>query len=227
MDALEWDAWATLAVVVAMLAALVREIARPDLIVVGAVGVLVALGILTPQEAFAGFSNGAVIAVGSLFVVAAAVQNTGALAFADRLMFPDKPNVTLAALRMSLTVGTLSAFLNNTPLVAMFMPRVQAWCQRMGVSPSKLLIPLSYATILGGVTTLIGTSTNLVVSGLMEEAGLEPLGLFTQTIIALPASLAGLAALLFVWMRFLPDRKGTAGPGADGLERCLFELRVP
>jgi di/tricarboxylate transporter len=97
----------------------------------------------------------------------------------------------------------------------------------VGVSPSKLLIPLSYATILGGVTTLIGTSTNLVVSGLMVEQGLEPLGLFTQTVIALPASLAGLLALLFVGMRFLPDRKGAGGPGANGLERCLFELRVP
>jgi di/tricarboxylate transporter len=227
MDTLSWQAWATLAVVLAMLVALVRELARTDLILMGAVGVLVALGILTPQEAFAGFSNSAVIAVGSLFVVAAAVQNTGALAFADRLMFPRQPHVTEAAVRMGLTVGTLSAFLNNTPLVAMFMPRVQVWCQRMGVSPSKLLIPLSYATILGGVTTLVGTSTNLVVSGLMEEAGLAPLRLFTQTPIALPASLAGFLALIFVGMRFLPDRKEGAGAQADGLERCLFELRVP
>ena len=109
MDTLPWQAWATLAVTAAMLAALVREIARPDLVVVGAVGALVALGILTPQEAFAGFSNGAVIAVASLFVIAAAVQATGALAFADRLMFPRSASASGAVVRMGLTVGVLSA----------------------------------------------------------------------------------------------------------------------
>ena len=75
---------------------------------------------------------------------------------------------------MMLTTGVLSAFLNNTPLVAMLMPRVQAWCERTGVSPSKLMIPLSYAAIVGGMTTLVGTSTNLLVAGLMEDAGLPP-----------------------------------------------------
>lgn len=224
---LGWQAWATLAVIVGMLVALIREVARPEVVLLGSIGVLVALGILSPQEAFSGFSNSAVIAVGSLFVVAAAVQNTGALAGMDRLMFPRRPRVTEAAARMGLSVGLLSAFLNNTPLVAMFMPRVQAWGQRVGVSPSKLLIPLSFVTILGGATTLVGTSTNLVVSGLMEEAGVGPLGMFTQTPIALPASIAGLAVLLFVGMRFLPDRQQGSGPRADGLDRCLFELRVP
>lgn len=227
MDALSWKAWATLAVVGAMLVALVRDLARPDLLLVGAVGALVALGILTPQEAFAGFSNGAVIAVGSLFVLAAGVQNTGALNFADRLLFPRQGRPSAVALRMGAVLAAMSAFLNNTPLVAMFMPRVQAWCERSGVPPSKLMIPLSFATIVGGVTTLVGTSVNLVVAGLMEEAGVGRLGMFTQTPVAVPAAAAALLVIAFVSVRLLPGARGaSAGPG-DGLKRCLFEVRVP
>jgi di/tricarboxylate transporter len=227
MGALPWQAWATLALVLAMLAALVRELARPELILVGTVGALVALGILTPQEAFAGFSNGAVIAVGSLFVIAAAVQNTGALAFVDRLLFPKRGGPSAAALRMGTLLATLSAFLNNTPLVAMFMPRVRAWGQRQGIPPSKLLIPLSYATIVGGVTTLVGTSTNLVVSGLMEEEGVGRLGMFTQTPVAVPAAVAALVVIAFVTTRLLPGARGKGRTPGEGLQRYLFEARVP
>lgn len=227
MGTLDWTAWATLATVGGMLVMLVREMARPDVILVGAVAVLVALGILTPQEAFAGFSNGAVIAVGSLFVVAAGVQNTGALLFADRLLFPTQPRPQEAALRMGLALGAMSAFLNNTPLVAMFMPRAQAWCERVGLAPSKVMIPLSYATILGGVTTLVGTSTNLVVAGLMDEAGVGTLGMFTQTPVALPAALAALAAMVVFSQRLLPADRGTMERVDDGLRACLFEVRVP
>lgn len=227
MASLDWTAWATLATVAAMLVVLVREMARPDVTLVGAVAVLVALGIVTPQGAFSGFSNGAVIAVGSLFVVAAGVQNTGALLFADRLLFPAGPRPREAALRLGFVLGGMSAFLNNTPLVAMFMPRAQAWAERVGVAPSRVMIPLSYATILGGVTTLVGTSTNLVVSGLMEEAGVGGLGMFTQTPVALPAALAALAAMALLTTRLLPADRGTDRAVRDGLRECLFEMRVP
>jgi len=227
MGALDWTAWATLATVLGMLVVLVREMARPDVTLVGAVAVLVALGILTPQEAFSGFSNGAVIAVGSLFVVAAGVQNTGALLFADRLLFPRGARPREAVLRFGAVLGPMSAFLNNTPLVAMFMPRAQAWAERVGVAPSRVMIPLSYVTILGGVTTLVGTSTNLVVAGLMEEAGAGTLGMFTQTPVALPAALAAIVAMALVSLRLLPADRGTDRAVRDGLRECLFEMRVP
>ncbi|PAP75949.1 SLC13 family permease [Rubrivirga marina] len=227
MGGLTWAAWATLAVVGAMLYALVRDLARADLVLVGAVGVLVALGVLSPQDAFAGFANPAVIAVASLFVLAAGVQNTGALGFADRALFPRQGGLTRSVAQMGGLLGVMSAVLNNTPIVAMVTPRAQAWCERAGIPPSKVLMFVAYSTTVGGTLTLIGTSTNLVVTGRMAEAGLEPLGMFTQTPVALPAALAALAVMALVSHRFLPGRRAGDGPVGDGLGRCLFEVRVP
>ena len=187
LTALTWEAWLTLAVVVGLIVTLARDVARPELLLFASLAPLLATGVLTADEAFAGFSNSAPLAVGALFVVAAGVQATGALAFTDRLLFRRSGRLGATLGQMMLTTATLSAVLNNTPLVAMLMPRVQAWCERTGVSPSKLMIPLSYAAIVGGMTTLIGTSTNLLVAGLMEDAGLPPLGLFDLAAVGLPA----------------------------------------
>ena len=227
--ALSWQAWLTLAVVLALVVALVRGWARPELLLFASLAPLLAVGILTPQEAFAGFSNAAPLAVGALFVVAAGVQATGGLAFTDRLLFRPGGSVGGVMGRLMLTTAVLSAFLNNTPLVAMLMPRVQAWCERAGVSPSKLMIPLSYAAIVGGMTTLIGTSTNLLVAGLMEGAGVPGFGMFDLTLVGAPAALAVIAYFALWGHRWLPDR-GTAAlgrAGAAGGADCLFEVRVP
>ncbi|PAP77113.1 SLC13 family permease [Rubrivirga marina] len=226
MAGLSWEAWLTLAVVAALLVALVRGVARPDLLLLASLAPLLVAGVLTPEDAFAGFANPAVIAVGALFVVAAGVQATGALAFADRLLFRNGEGVGRATARLMLTTATLSAFLNNTPLVAMLMPRVQAWCARAGVAPSKLMIPLSYAAIVGGTTTLIGTSTNLVVAGLVVEAGGPEMGLFDLTPIALPAALALVAWFGLVGHRLLPDRGLDAVEAGPVPAECLFEVRV-
>ena len=221
---LTWEAWLTLAVVLGLVVALVRDVARPEALLLAALAPLLAAGVLTADDAFAGFANSAPLAVGALFVVAAGVQATGALAFADRLLFPRSGHLGAATARLMLTTAALSAFLNNTPLVAMLMPRVQAWCERAGVSPSKLMIPLSYAAIVGGMTTLIGTSTNLLVAGLMEDAGLPPLGLFDLALAGGPAALAVIAYFAVVGHRGLPDRgRDDAAPvPAD----CLFEVGV-
>ena len=226
--ALTWQAWLTLAVVVALVVALVRGWGRPELLLFASLAPLLAAGVLTPEKAFAGFSNSAPLAVGALFVVAAGVQATGALAFTDRLLFRSGAGVGVATGRLMLTTAVLSAFLNNTPLVAMLMPRVQAWCEKAGVSPSKLMIPLSYAAIVGGMTTLIGTSTNLLVAGLMEAAGVPGLGLFDLTLIGAPAALAVIAYFVVFGHRSLPDR-GAAALGRAGAAGgdCLFEVRVP
>ncbi len=125
-----------------------------------------------------------------------------------------------------LPTSLLSAFLNNTPIVAMVMPRLQRWAERTGVSASKVMIPLSYAAILGGMTTLIGTSTNIVVSGLMETAGMEPMGMFEIAWIGVPAALVIAIYFALGGHRLLPDRGSGVGATDDGLKDCFFEVRV-
>ncbi len=223
---LDWQAWLTLGVVFVMMVALIREIARPDLIFLGSLGLLLVFGILTPEDAFQGLSNTAVLAVGALFVVAAGVQNTGALSFIDRLLFAKSASLTGVLARVMVTTAALSAFLNNTPIVAMLIPRIQAWSEESGVPVSKVLIPLSYAAIVGGMTTLIGTSTNLLISGLMEASGYEGLDLFDLSWVGVPAALGAILYLTFIGHRFLPDRSKREGEIESGLESYQFEIRL-
>ncbi len=226
VEALTWEAWATLGVIGLVLAALVRGVGRPDLVLLSSLAPLLVLGILTPEEAFAGLSNSAVLTVGALFVVAAGVQHTGALGFADRLLFPRSSNVPRVTAQLMGSAAAMSAFLNNTPVVAMLIPRVQAWCEAHGVPTSKLMIPLSYAAIVGGTTTLIGTSTNLLVSGLMEASGAQGLGMFDLAWAGVPAALAVLAYFALVGHRFLPDRSRPGESVEKELADFLFEVRV-
>lgn len=223
---LGWQAWLTAAVIVLLLVSLIREIARPDLSLLGSVGILLACGVLTPEQAFGGFSNTALLAVGALFVVAAGVQRTGALSFVDRILFSKSKNLRATLLRLMLPTAVMSAFLNNTPIVAMLMPRVQEWSKRSGIPASKLLIPLSYAAILGGMITLIGTSTNLLVSGFLLSAGYPPLGFFDLTWVGLPVALVVIVYFVLVGHRFLPDRKSASDRSDAHLGQCFFEVRV-
>jgi di/tricarboxylate transporter len=223
---LGWQAWVTLGVIVMMVVALARDMARPDLILLGSLAILLVVGIVTPMQAFAGFSNSAVLSVGALFVVAQGLQRTGALGFLDGLLFSESARPLRHLPRLMLPTSFMSAFLNNTPIVAMIMPRVQRWAQRKNVATSKVMIPLSYAAILGGMTTLIGTSTNIVVSGLMEAAGLEPMGMFEIAWIGVPAALLITVYFAVVGHRFLPDRISGAVAADDGLKDCFFEVRV-
>lgn len=224
-SSLDWQAWITLGIVLFILIALIKEIARPEMIFLCALGLLLTFGVLTPEEAFSGFSNTAVLTVGSLFVVAVGVQNTGALNFADRLLFKRSASLTGVLARMMLTTASMSAFLNNTPIVAMLIPRAQAWSEESNIAPSKLLIPLSYAAIVGGMTTLIGTSTNLLVSGLMVSSGYEGLGLFDLTWVGVPTALGAIAYFTLIGHRFLPDRQQLPASESE-LEHYLFEVRV-
>ncbi|MDX1739826.1 MAG: SLC13 family permease [Rhodothermales bacterium] len=223
---LGWQAWVTLGVIVLMVVALARDIARPDLILLGSLGLLLVVGIVTPTEAFAGFSNSAVLSVGALFIVAQGLQRTGALVFLDTLMFSKSTRPLRHLPRLMLPTSFMSAFLNNTPIVAMVVPRLQRWAERKGVASSRVMIPLSYAAILGGMMTLIGTSTNIVVSGLMETAGLEPMGMFEITWIGLPAALAVALYFAVAGHRLLPDRTSGLSAAEDGLKDCFFEVRV-
>lgn len=224
---LGWDAWITLGILLLMFVALLKELARPELILPGCLGLLLLFGVLTPEEAFAGFANKAVLAVGALFVIAAGLQHTGALQMADRLVFPRSTRrLSLVTARLMLTTAAMSAFLNNTPIVAMLIPRVRAWCEKTGVPVSKLMIPLSFGTIVGGMTTLIGTSTNLLVAGLMEASGHGSLGLFDLAGVGIPVALGVILYFALIGHRFLPDRSKARPRVEEGLRQCMFELRV-
>lgn len=206
-----------------MVVALVRSWARTDLVLMGSLGLLLLAGVLTPEAAFAGFSNPAVISIGALFVVAAGVDRTGALGFLDGLLRPRGRRIGPAVVRLFVPTAILSGVLSNTPVVAMLIPRVQAWAREMEISASKLLIPLSTAAIVGGWLTLIGTSTNVVVHGLMQAEGLDGFSFFDVTWVGVPAALAVAAWYALIGHRLLPDREG-ADPASG--QDYRFELRV-
>jgi di/tricarboxylate transporter len=204
---MDWQGWFTLALVALMLVGLATEIAAPHLVLLGALAVLAGAGILTPEETFAGFANEALATVAALFVVAAALRESGVLERTFARLFGRARTEHSARARIVFSVSPLSAVLNNTPIVAMMTPVVIDWARRNRQSPSRLLLPLDYAAILGGVVTLIGTSTNLVVAGLALEAGMAPIGFFEITWAGLPVCAAGLLYLLLVAPRLLPLRK--------------------
>ncbi len=223
---MDWQAWLTIATIIGIAIALVRDLARPDMIFLSALGVLLAAGVVTPNEAFAGFSNGAVIALASLFVVAAGIEESGLLRRIEWRLLRKVHYLPTALLRMMVPTALVSAFMNNTPVVAMWMQPVQRWAYRSKISPSKVLIPLSYASIAGGMVTLMGSSTNVVVAGLVEGYDLPPLGLFDFSLIGLPAAIVVLIFLAFVGVRLLPDRASEPVFTRSRLQQCLFEIRI-
>jgi di/tricarboxylate transporter len=223
---MDWQAWATLAVVAAMLVALARELAPPDLILLAALFTLAALGVLTPSEVFRGFGNEGMATVGALFVVAAALTETGALeGFAARV-FGQVPGERGGLLRICMPVAGLSAFLNNTPIVAMMTPVVIDWARRQRLSPSRFLLPLVFATILGGCVTVIGTSTNLVVAGLVLQAGMEPMGFFELAPVGLPVAAVGMLYLVGIAPRILPARRELMEQLGEQRREYTISMRV-
>lgn len=200
------DAWVTIGVVSALSAALLRNLAPPDLLFVLATAVLALTGVITTQDAFAGFSNSGMLTVAFLFIVAAGLRETGVLNHVGTRLLGGAPDERNVVRRLAAVVIPASAFLNNTPIVAMLMPVVLDWCRQRQVSPSKLLIPLSYLAILGGTCTLIGTSTNLVVHGLMLQHDMPGMGLFELGWVGLPYAVVGVLYLLLVGNRLLPER---------------------
>jgi len=201
------DAWLTLAVIVAVLATLVRGRVSPAVVVFGGAVAVLVLGIVEPEQAFSGFSNAAPITVAALYVLAAGIEKTGALTPVMQSTLGERGWYRLPLIRMLVPTTAASAFLNNTPIVAMLIPQVTAWADRRDVSVSKLLMPVSFAAILGGLVTVIGTSTNLVVSGQMGSLGLAEIGFFEIGKVGLPIALVGLVAVVALGPRILPDRR--------------------
>ncbi len=223
---MSWEAWLTLGIVALGVGALIREMLAPDLIFLGMLAILIVSGVLSPEEALVGFSNPGMISVGALFVVAGALQNTGALGFVATRIFGRIESDRRTLLRMMIPIAGISAFLNNTPIVAMFTPVVIDWTRRHRVSPSRFLIPLSYATILGGMCTLIGTSTNLVANGLMMGYGLPSMSFFELSAVGVPCAIVGLAFIALIGWRLLPDRKDLIESLEESRREYLVELKV-
>lgn len=223
------EAWITLAVLAAMVAGLIRGLVSPPAGVLGATALLYVLGVTSASEAFSGFANTAPITVAGLYVIAGAVDKTGALQpVVSRLLAAPK-TIRLDLARLVLPSALGSAFLANTPIVAMLTPAVTRWADERERSASTFLIPLSYATILGGAITAIGTSTNLVASGLLEDAGLPALGLFELAKVGLPLLAIGLVAILVLAPLVLPERRRPrkAQAGRSFTVRMMVEAGGP
>jgi len=212
MDALSWEAWFSLAVLALLLSALIFTTAATDVVMVGGVVLLLLAGIVSPKEAFAGFANEGAVTVGVLYVVVAGLRETGVMSDVAQRLFGRPRSVTAAQLRMMIPTAAISGFMNNTPLVAALLPAVSEWAKKHRISVSSLMMPLSFATILGGLCTLIGTSTNVVAAGLVAEAQRAgridfELGFFTLSWVGVPCAVVGIAFIAVASRWLLPERK--------------------
>ena len=226
MSALDWQGWLTIGIVLATLALLLWERFTPDKVLLGAVAVLMATGILGPREALAGFWNPGVLTVAVLFVLVAALKSTGAIRWIGDWVLGRPRGEWPAQARLVGICAPLSAFINNTPIVAMLASAIEHWSRRSGIAPSKLLLPMNYATILGGMCTLVGTSTNLIVAGLvLQRGGLEPLDMFDPLGVGLAAVLAGGLYLLLASRWLLPVRRSALQQAGD-IREYVVEMLV-
>ena len=226
LGTLDWQAWVS--IVVTAFAFLFNALtALPsEIIFLGALGILLTTGILETNDATIGFSNPGMVTVAVLYMVVTGLQQTGALGWISQRVLGFPKGEKAALLRLIPPIIGLSAFLNNTPVVAMFIPVVKDWCRKLRISPSKLMIPLSYASIFGGTCTLIGTSTNLVVNGLLiENTGGPGLRMFDIAWVGLPCVLAGSAFLYLAQGPLLPIRKPVIG-NTDELRQYTVEMIV-
>ncbi|WP_397193119.1 SLC13 family permease [Nodosilinea sp. FACHB-141] len=207
-EQLTWGGWLTIGVTLGAFLLNALTTLPADAIFLAALAILLLTGVLDTATALAGFSNPGMMTVGVLYIVVAGLQQTGGLDIISRAVLGLPKGQTTALLRLILPVLGMSAFLNNTPVVAMFIPVVSDWCRKLRISPSKLMIPLSYAAIMGGMCTLIGTSTNLVVNGLLvSETDYPGLKLFDLVPVGVPCAIAGTLMLVLAQRWLLPQRK--------------------
>ncbi len=200
------DAWITILTVFGMFTILLFTKLRSDVVFLCAVGILYVTGVLDTKEALSGISQTSVAVVGVLFVVIAGLTHTGVLQWITKHLLGTPTNYAKAVARLMLPVAALSSFLSNTTVVALFVNIVKMWSKKLGVSPSKLLIPLSYASGMGGVCTLIGTPPNLIISGLYEEKTGEAMNILATTVPGLFCLAVGVLSIIAM-RRLLPDRK--------------------
>lgn len=221
------EAWFTLIVVGLCLLALVHNRVGPDTVMMGGLSLLLVTGIVTPAQGLAGFANEGMITVGVLFVVVAGLRDTGAVSWIVQHLLGKPRGLADAQFRTMAPVALMSAFLNNTPVVAMMIPAIQEWSRRFQISPSRLLIPLSYAAIAGGTCTLIGTSTNLVVHGLLIERTGSGFTMFELAWIGVPLVILVIGCVMLLGRRLLPERVPATVQFADARGYTVEMLVAP
>ncbi len=236
---MEWQGWFTLAIIAFVFVVMVRSLIPADIVVWGGTVLLGLVGIITPEEVVSGFANKSVLTIGALFVVAAAMRETGALDRIGARMLGRARTECGALLRLAPQVAGLSAFLNNTAVVSMVIPIINDWCRKHRIAPSRMLLPLAYLAIMGGMCTLIGTSRNLIVSELMVESAADPtlvgqpaeslsggFSMFELAWIGVPSLLVGVVYLTTIGRRWLPDRGDLLETLGESAREYVVELRV-
>lgn len=220
------EAWVTIAIIAACLSSLILTRYAVDIIMMAAVTLLLVSGVLTTEEALTGFSNEGMITVAVLYIVANGLTETGAVSWLSGLLL-GRPHSTIEAqIRLMTPVAALSAFMNNTPVVAMFVPMVSRWARHHKLHPSKLMIPLSYAAILGGTCTLIGSSTNLILNSmLIQHDAILGLGMFDLAWVGLPASII-LIGFVVVFGQWLLPAHGSVSREFEETRRYTIEMMV-
>lgn len=229
---MNWESWFCLATLVGLLITLSRNRVPTDAVMVFALTMIVAVGAITQSpnlpnanDAVKGFGNAGLISIAVLFVVVAGLVKTGAITIARQVIGSPK-TTSQALLRLFAPVMGASAFLNNTPVVAMFMPVIDDLCKRTGLSPSRLYLPMVYIATFGGVCTLVGTSTNLIVAGLLKESVFNiQMNMFDLAWTGVPCAIAGAAFLTFFSEKLLPDRSAAVNANDDPRQYTV-EMRV-
>ena len=214
-------------ILVLLIAGLIKDVYQPSLLIFVALLLFVIGNVITIDEAFEGFSNTGMITVGFLFIVSAGLQASGIFEKSIIHLLGDRSTpIVFRYLRLLTAVSGFSAFLNNTPIVASLIPVIRGWAKKNGLASSKFLIPISYAAILGGMCTLIGTSTNLIIHGLLLEKGLDGFSFYELTRVGVPVAVIGLIFLSLFSHLLLPSRKELTAKLGDETREFVVEMKV-
>jgi di/tricarboxylate transporter len=223
-----WDAWFVFAVISMCFGLLATNRFSPDLILMGGVTLFLVSGIISPSQALAGLANEGMVTVAVLYIVVTGIRETGGINWIVQSVLGVPKSLANAQIKVMTPVAALSAFLNNTPVVAVFIPAVEDWAKRHQISVSKLMLPLSYAAIAGGTCTLIGTSTNLVINGmLVTETTNSDLGIFDLAWVGVPVTLVVFAYVLITQSWLLPERRPAVCKYSDVREYTVEMLVEP
>ena len=223
------DIWIVSIILLITLFLLITEKIPIDLTSIGLIVVLILTRLLAPKEAVSGLANPAVITVGCMFLISEGMIRTGVIAYiGQKVIQLSKGNAKIALVIILLTVAVASAFMNNTPIVVLFIPVVMTMCCEFGLSPSQFLIPVSYASILAGTATLTGTSTNIIISDLSAASGYGNLGMFELSVVGLPVAVTGLVFIFLFSFKIMPSMVNpTCEFTDDDKYKYLAEVCIP
>ena len=219
------DAWITIVTVLTVFITLLFTKISAESAFLGAIAILFVTGVLSSGEALSGFSSPSVVVIGALFVVVSGLVHTGVLQWMTRHLLGTPGSYPKAIIRLMFPVAFLSSFLNNTTVVALFVNVVKMWGRKLNITPSKLLIPLSYASGMGGVCTLIGTPPNMIISGMYAEQTGNAMNVLTPMIPGLFCLAVGVLTMVLL-RRLLPERKAPE-EGFESTGEYTLEMLVP